>query len=121
MGVSRRPPAPQAPTSTSTRTTAGTLRGKPYTEYVEEVKALKRHGRNDVAESLLLELVEVIEAEAAEQQWGVAPWYYEQLAIIYRKRKDRAAEVAILERYEVAPHAPGSGQRSSISDSKKPD
>ncbi|MBC7109277.1 MAG: hypothetical protein H5T41_10960 [Methanomassiliicoccales archaeon] len=77
----------------------GFLRGKHYTEYVEEVQNLKRTGRLDEAEKLLLKLVEAVEAEARAQGWGVAPWYYEQLAIIYRKRKDYAAEVAILKRY----------------------
>jgi hypothetical protein len=56
-----------------------------------------------------LELVDAIEAEAFQEGWGVAPWYYEQLAIIYRKRKDAMAEVEILERYASAPHAPGAG------------
>jgi hypothetical protein len=62
-----------------------------------------------VPRKLLLELVSVIEAEAAEERLGVAPWYYEQLAIIYRRRRDGAAEIAILERYAAAPDAPGLG------------
>jgi len=85
------------------------LRGRHYTTYSEEVKTLRRHGHDDSAETLLLELLEVVEAEAAAKNWGVAPWYYEQLAIIYRKRKDPRAEVAVLERYAAAPHAPGAG------------
>jgi hypothetical protein len=93
----------------SRRNASGTLRGKHYTEYVEEVKTLRREGHEERAEQLLQELVQAVEAEAANEGWGVAPWYYEQLAIIYRKRKDRAAEVAILERYAQAPHAPGAG------------
>lgn len=93
----------------STKAESGTLRGKPYTSYVDEVKTLRRHGHDDSAEELLLELVDVVETEASEKGWGVAPWYYEQLAIVYRKRGDAAAEVAILERYASAPHAPGVG------------
>lgn len=85
------------------------LRGRHYTTYTDEVKTLRRHGQDDSAEKLLLELLEVVEAEASAQGWGVAPWYYEQLAIIYRKRKDSSAEVAVLERYAAAPHAPGAG------------
>ena len=38
---------------------------------------------------------------------GVAPWYYEQLAIIYRKQKRYVDEVTILQRYEI--HEKGSG------------
>ncbi len=83
--------------------------GRHYTEHVEEVKALKRAGRLNEAEELLLKLVATVEEEARAQGWGVAPWYYEQPAIIYRRRKDYAAEVAILKRYMAQPHAPGVG------------
>lgn len=86
---------------------AGTLRGKHYTDYAEEVRVLRRYDHDDTAEGLLLELLDVIEAEATVKGWGVAPWYYEQLAIIYRKRKDYAAEVKTLERFANVPHAPG--------------
>ena len=86
---------------------AGTLRGKHYTDYAEEVRVLRRYDHDDTAEALLLELLDVIEAEAAVKGWGVAPWYYEQLAIIYRKRKDYDAEVKTLERFASVPHAPG--------------
>ena len=41
--------------------------------------------------------------------WGVAPWYYEQLAIIYRKMKNFQAEIDILERYKKQEKAPGIG------------
>ena len=37
----------------------------------------------------------------------VAPWYYEKLAIIYRKQKRYGDEIAILERFERQPKAPG--------------
>ena len=36
----------------------------------------------------------------------VAPWYYENLAIIYHKQKNALAELAILDRYFRQPHAP---------------
>ena len=49
------------------------------------------------------------EARANGPRWGVAPWYYEQLAIIYRKEKQYGDEVAILERYASQPKAPGVG------------
>jgi|Deesub1362A_J573_1020465.scaffolds.fasta_scaffold08724_2 tetratricopeptide (TPR) repeat protein len=83
----------------------GFIGGKHYTEYTNDIETLKRAGRLDEAEKLLLKLLEAIEARATGA--GVAPWYYEQLAIIYRKRKDYAAEVSILERYMKQPHAFG--------------
>ncbi len=89
--------------------TAGRVRGRHYTDYVEDVKSLRRSGQDESAERLLLELVDATEEESRIRGTGVAPWYYEQLAIIYRKRKDPAAEVAILERYASQPHAPGAG------------
>jgi len=80
---------------------------KHFTEYVEQVKTLKRAGKFDEAEQLLLALVDAVEAENRAEKLGAAPWYYEQLAILYRGRKDYAAEVAILERCHQQPHGRG--------------
>jgi hypothetical protein len=77
----------------------GFVRGVHYTGHVENVKELRRSGQEEDAERLLLELVEATEEEAKIEQWGVAPWYYEQLAILYRKRGDPQREVEILERF----------------------
>lgn len=91
------------------RSEAGTVRGRHYTEHVETVKQLRREGSVEEAEQLLLELVDATEAESRSNgpDWGVAPWYYEQLAILYRKQGSAENEVAILERYAAQPHAPG--------------
>lgn len=88
---------------------AGTVDGQYYTDHVEHVKQLKREKRYEEAIRLLLKLVEAIENQSKKAGWGVAPWYYEQLAIIYRKEKRFGDEVAILERYEAQPKAPGAG------------
>ena len=87
----------------------GSVEGAHYTDHVERVKQLKREKRHSEAIDLLLKLVDATEAEAraAGREWGVAPWYYEQLAVIYRKEKRFADEVAVLERYEAQPGAPG--------------
>ena len=74
----------------------GFYKGKHFTEYVEEVKSLVRENKLDDAEKLLLALVCATENDS---MLGVAPWYYEKLAIIYRKKKDLNAEIGILERY----------------------
>ncbi len=78
-----------------------------YSAYVEDVKELKRRKEYERAEVLLLALIEATEAESAAEGHGVAPWYYEQLALIRRKRGDLDGEVAILERFAAKPHAPG--------------
>ena len=87
----------------------GQVNGTHYTGYIDRVKELKRIGDLDSAENLLLKLVEATEAEAQADRCGVAPWYYEQLAIVYRKQKNLGSELAILERYEHQAKAPGVG------------
>lgn len=86
----------------------GYYQGKHYTDYVDLVKQLKRIGEYDKAEKLLLSLVEAVESESKKENCGVAPWYYEQLAIIYRKQGNLLKEFEILERFSKQKHAPGS-------------
>jgi tetratricopeptide (TPR) repeat protein len=107
---------------------AGSDNGVHYTDNVELIKQLKRDKKYDEAIEILLKSVELTEKESKKANakpvhedkyaflsegrtttWGVAPWYYEQLAIIYRKQKRYAEEVSILERYESQPKAPGVG------------
>jgi hypothetical protein len=87
----------------------GFYQGRHFTTCVEEVKTLKRTGDAEGAERLLLALVDATEDEsrAKGRGWGVAPWYYQELAKLYHARKDYAAEVAILERYVGQEQAPG--------------
>ncbi len=85
----------------------GYYRGRHFTTYVFDVENLKRNNQIDEAECLLLELVEATEAESNVDKCGIAPGYYEELAKIYRKRKDYRNEVAILERFASQKHAPG--------------
>ena len=85
----------------------GYVHGKHFTAYVEQVRELRRRGEDDKAERLLIELVDATEEEDRANRWGVAPWYYEQLAIIYRARKDRQSEIRILKRLANQRHAAG--------------
>ena len=92
---------------------------------VELIKQLKRDKKHDEAIEILLKSVELTENESKKTNtkpahedryaflsegrsttWSVAPWSYEQLAIIYRKKR-YAEEVSILERYASQPKAPG--------------
>ena len=85
----------------------GFYKGKHYTEYVDQVRALKRDERRSAeAEELLLGLIDAVAAEAAEKRVAMAPWYTEQLAIIYHEQRRYSAEVAILERYDQAARTP---------------
>lgn len=100
-----------------------------YTDSIDKIKQLKKEGKNREAIKLLLRCVDATEKESVKanskpihnekfaflsegrsnNSWGVAPWYYEQLAILYRKEKEYQKEVGILERYEKQPKAPGAG------------
>jgi hypothetical protein len=79
----------------------GLYRGKFFHEWAPEVTRLKRQGEYDQAVQLLIELIRVIEeVDDAEPQPMVPPYfYYEQLAIIYRKKKDYDSEIELLERF----------------------
>ena len=78
------------------------LRPPPF-EWCEAVKEHKRNGRYDEALDILDRCIRVEEAHSG----GVAPWYYEQTAIIHRKSGDRDAEIAVLRRFAGQPHAAG--------------
>jgi hypothetical protein len=85
----------------------GEHQGNHYTDFVDEVEQLSSEKKFQDAIQLLLTLVDATEKEAMRAGGGVAPWYYEKLAIIYRKQKCYTDEVAILERFENQPKAPG--------------
>ncbi|MBI3127929.1 MAG: DNA polymerase III subunit epsilon [Candidatus Tectomicrobia bacterium] len=72
-----------------------------------EIRLLKREGKFEEAEALLNQLLGVAEAESKKNRFGVFPFPYEQLAIIFRKKKDYEREIAILRRYEQQAHIDG--------------
>lgn len=76
-------------------------------ELVEAVKSAKRDGRLDEACRMLGEEIERQEMESKSTGLGVAPWYYEQMAIVCRKQGRHADELAVLERYDRQIKAPG--------------
>lgn len=100
--------------SRAVRTAAGEYFGRHYTEYVDDVRALKREGALDAAVTLLRGLIDAVEAEATAEGIGVPPWYYEQLAIVLRKQHDFAGEIAVLERYAALDHAHGATEGKLI-------
>ena len=86
---------------------AASVDGKHYTEHVEAAKKLKREGKFEEAIALLLRLVAATEAESQVNELGVAPWYYEQLAVVYRKLGRNSEERQILEQFARQTKAPG--------------
>lgn len=89
----------------------GFYRGRHISAFVEEVRTLMRNKELEKAEELLLHLVDADEKNSRATGMGVAPWYYGKLAAIYRRRRDYAAQVAILERFAEQKHSPGSMPR----------
>jgi hypothetical protein len=85
----------------------GYYQGRHVSTYPTDVDDLIRAGETDKAEDLLLQLVDATEEENRKNKYGVAPWYYEKLAILYRKQKDYGKEVEMLERFAQQKHAPG--------------
>ena len=77
----------------------GKVKGRHYTKWVERIRQLKREGRLDEAIALLRQCADATEDQNYSQSCGVAPWYFEHLAICFRKQKEFPAEVAVLERY----------------------
>ncbi len=85
----------------------GAPKGNHHTDFVDRVEQLVQEKQYEEAIQLLRTLVDATEKEARKSGEGVAPWYYEKLAIIYRKQKRYEDEVSILERFEGQPKSPG--------------
>lgn len=85
----------------------GYYNGRHFTTYVRDFEILKKNGNSSELENLLIELVKATEAESTVDDMGVAPAYYSELAILYRKQKEYAKEISILERFAKQKHAPG--------------
>lgn len=67
---------------------------------IDQVNRLVQQNDYDNAIALLFTFLDAEEKRAKRSREGVAPWFYERLAVIYRKQKKYADEVAILERFE---------------------
>ena len=92
----------------------GQVHDLPLWEGLELVKELQRHGRMDDALMLGLTLLERIEADPESQNYGVAPAYYERVAVILRKLGRRKEEIAILERFAKQKQAPATNPNQLI-------
>lgn len=77
----------------------GYLGEKHYLAFVEEVRKLKREGNFEIAKALLIRLLSAVEEESIITGHVKPPWYYNELAKIYRKQGDYESELSVLERY----------------------
>ncbi|MCD2262313.1 hypothetical protein K3888_06305 [Dietzia aurantiaca] len=89
------------------------VRGRHFTAWSEPIKQLKRDNRLDEALTLLLEVINVVERPENCSRGCPAPGWTEQAAIVYRKQKDHASEVAILQRWLDTAHRNGADIDSS--------
>lgn len=78
---------------------AGMVNGVHYLQLIEPIKQLKREERFEEALVLCYAAIEGAESDAARDGMDPAPWYTEQAAIIHRKLKQPAEEIAVLERW----------------------
>lgn len=76
--------------------------GQPLWDWLAHVQAVERDGNLAQALRLLEALITAAEQEAAISGREPAPAYTERAAIIHRKRKDYAAEIAVIERWDRA-------------------
>lgn len=74
---------------------------------IERVKELKRNGDLAEAEKLLKRMVAATKSESAQLELGVAPWPFEQLAIVLRKQRKYEEEIELLRDFAAQKHAPG--------------
>jgi hypothetical protein len=92
----------------------GYINGRHFVTYVNDVKEIKKVGNLDDAEKLLLRIIVVMEKLSKENNEGVGPWYYEELAKIYRKRREYDKEVTILKRFSHQKQARGAGPKKLL-------
>lgn len=85
----------------------GYLNGYHITYYATKIKTLKKERKYNEVIKLLLKILEITEKESIKTGLGVAPWYYGQLSIIYKKTNDLEAEIKVLERFKNQIHSPG--------------
>lgn len=81
----------------------GFVRGKHFTQWVDEVKQLKRDGKHQEVLDLCLEAVEATEAESKVDGLSVAPWWYDQAALAARRTEQPEVERVVMERYLAHP------------------
>jgi hypothetical protein len=90
----------------------GYVNGAYYTTVMERAKTLISEGRAADADALVDAAFTALEADARigaslTEPDTVPPANYRDFAALYRKHKEYAREVAILERYMRQPHGPG--------------
>ncbi|MEH1096653.1 hypothetical protein [Micromonospora sp. CPCC 205739] len=87
---------------------ASQVRGRHYVDWVPILDQWRKERRDDESLALLVEIIDAAERAARVAGREPAPGYTKRAATIYRRRKDYAAEVAVLRRW-LAACPPGRG------------
>jgi hypothetical protein len=94
--------------------TLGYVRGRQVSAYFAEVQKLRRENLLDEAIQSLLALVDATEEDSLFTGLGVESAYYEELARIFRKRKEYGKEIQILARYSEQRHTSGDSRQEKL-------
>jgi hypothetical protein len=73
-----------------------------------DIGDLIRDKKYEEAEKLLIEIIEEMESSAMNTGEGIAPWFYEKLAGIYRKTKQNEKQINTIQRFLIQIKASGS-------------
>jgi hypothetical protein len=93
---------------------ASFVRGENFSAYFAEVQKLRQEDRLEEAITSLLALVDATEEDDLFTGSGVVSEYYEELAKIYRKRKEYVKEIKILARYGGRRHVYGDSRQEIL-------
>ena len=99
---------------TETNNQASDIRGDNVSAYFAELQKLRQEDRLEEAITSLLGLVDATEEDDLFTGSGVESAYYEELAKIYRKRKEYLKEIKILARYGRRRHANGDSRQQIL-------
>ena len=81
---------------------AFTFAGQPLGDWLPHIQELEKSGQTEAALNLVYALITAAEQEARLSGREPAPAYTERAAIIHRKHRDYAAEIAVIERWDQA-------------------
>jgi hypothetical protein len=91
--------------------TSEIINNRHYSSYPDEIKKFYKNKEFQKAEEILIQIIEIMEKNALETGNGVAPWYYEKLASVYRTTKQKDKQISTIIRFLIQPKARGASPR----------
>jgi hypothetical protein len=78
----------------------------PLSRYRDEIALVRTKKDSESLAQRLSELIEASEKQHLAQGKGVCPWYYDQLAQVYRNHQRYVEELTTLQRFSTQTHPP---------------